>query len=64
VALASTGNMGASVAAYAAFAGMECKVFIPDIVGKEKITQMKAYGAETIAVDGDYSVAMKQAKNL
>ena len=62
VALASTGNMGASMAAYAAFAGLECKVFIPDIVGKEKITQIKAYGAETIAVAGDYSVAMKQAE--
>lgn len=62
VALASTGNMGASMAAYAAFAGLECKVFIPDIVGKEKITQIKAYGAETIIVKGDYSVAMKQAE--
>ncbi len=62
VALASTGNMGASMAAYAAFAGLECKVFIPDIVGREKITQIKAYGAETIFVEGDYSVAMKRAE--
>ncbi|MCZ7399698.1 MAG: threonine synthase [Candidatus Methanoperedens sp.] len=62
VALASTGNMGASMAAYAAFAGLECKVFIPDIVGREKITQIKAYGAETIIVEGDYSVAMKRAE--
>ncbi|MCE8422458.1 MAG: threonine synthase [Candidatus Methanoperedens sp.] len=63
VALASTGNMGASVAAYAAYAGLECRVFIPNIVGKEKSTQIRAYGAETIAVDGDYSVAMKQAED-
>ncbi|MBU4374725.1 MAG: threonine synthase [Euryarchaeota archaeon] len=62
VALASTGNMGASIAAYAAFAGLECMVFIPYIVGKEKITQIKAYGAETIIVEGDYSVAMKRAE--
>jgi threonine synthase len=62
VVLASTGNMGASVAAYAAFAGLECTVFIPGIVGREKITQIKAYGAETIPVKGDYSVAMKQAE--
>jgi threonine synthase len=62
VALASTGNMGASMAAYAAFAGLECKVFIPDIVGKEKITQIKAYGAETITVNGDYSVAIRRAE--
>ncbi len=62
VALASTGNMGASVAAYAAFAGLECTVFIPDIVGKEKIAQIKAYGAKVIYVEGDYAVAMKQAE--
>ncbi len=62
VALASTGNMGASVAAYAAFAGLECRVFIPDIVGREKITQIKAYGAETVTVEGDYSIAMRQAE--
>ncbi len=63
VALASTGNMGASVAAYAAYAGLGCTVFIPDIVGKEKITQIKAYGANTIIVDGDYSIAMKRAED-
>ncbi len=62
VALASTGNMGASVAAYAAFAGLECTVFIPDIVGKEKLTQIRAYGANTIMVDGDYAVAIKRAE--
>ncbi|KAB2947135.1 MAG: threonine synthase [Candidatus Methanoperedens nitroreducens] len=64
VALASTGNMGASMAAYAAFAGLKCKVFIPDIVGKEKIMQIKAYGAETILVAGDYSVAMRRAEEF
>ncbi len=63
VALASTGNMGASIAAYAAYAGLECTVFMPNIVGKEKITQIKAYGAKTIIVNGDYSIAMKQAED-
>lgn len=62
VAVASTGNMGASVAAYAAYAGLECNVFVPNIVSKEKITQIKAYGAGTVAVDGDYAVAIKQAE--
>ncbi len=63
VALASTGNMGASVAAYAAYAGLECTVFVPDIVGKEKLKQIKAYGAKTIGVSGDYSVAIKNAED-
>lgn len=62
VAVASTGNMGASMAAYAAFAGLGCKVFIPNIAGKEKVTQIKAYGAEAIAVEGDYALAIKQAE--
>jgi threonine synthase len=62
VALASTGNMGASMAAYAAYAGLECTVFIPDIVGREKLAQIKAYGAKTIMVDGDYSEAIKRAE--
>jgi threonine synthase len=62
VALASTGNMGASVAAYAAYAGLKCRVFVPEMVGKEKSAQIKAYGAETAVVKGDYAVAMKQAE--
>ena len=62
VALASTGNMGASVAAYSAFAGLSCQVFTPRIASREKIKQIKAYGAKTVDVEGDYSVAMKQAE--
>ncbi|VVB86106.1 Threonine synthase [uncultured archaeon] len=31
-------------------------------MGKEKTTQIKAYGAETIHVEGDYSAAMKRAE--
>lgn len=63
VVLASTGNMGASVAAYAAFAGLECIVFVPNIVASTKIKQIKAYGADIRFVDGDYSHAMQQAED-
>ncbi|MDF1531568.1 MAG: threonine synthase [Methanosarcinales archaeon] len=63
VVLASTGNMGASVAAYAAFAGLDCIVFVPNIVAPAKIKQIKAYGADIRFVDGDYSHAMKEAEN-
>jgi threonine synthase len=62
VVLASTGNMGASVAAYAAFAGLECIVYVPNIVAQAKIKQIKAYGAEIRFVDGDYSQAMDKAE--
>ena len=62
VVLASTGNMGASVAAYAAFAGLECIVYVPNIVASAKIKQIRAYGAEIRFVDGDYSQAMDRAE--
>lgn len=62
VVLASTGNMGASVAAYAAYAGLGCTVFIPRLVSAAKITQIRAYGAHVEQVDGDYAVAMERAE--
>ena len=62
VVVASTGNMGASIAAYAAYAGLDCIVFIPNIVGSSKIKQIKAYGAEIQYVEGDYAVAMNLAE--
>jgi threonine synthase len=62
VVLASTGNMGASIAAYAAFAGLDCRVYVPNIVGPAKIKQIQAYGARIQVVDSDYSQTMKQAE--
>lgn len=62
VVLASTGNMGASVAAYAAFAGLRCRVYVPGITHPTKIKQMQAYGAEVVEVEGDYVDAMRLAE--
>ncbi len=59
---ASTGNMGASLAAYAAFAGLKCRVFVPEIVAREKLRQISAYGARIQVVRGDYVRAMKKAE--
>lgn len=59
---ASTGNMGASLAAYAAFAGMKCKVFVPNFVAREKLRQIAAYGAKISRVRGDYAEALKKAE--
>lgn len=62
VILASTGNMGASIAAYSAFVGLECNVLVPSMVSSAKLKQIKAYGANLKEIDGDYSVAMKRAE--
>ena len=59
VACASTGNTSASMAAYAAGAGMRAFVFIPDTaVAYGKLAQALAYGARTIRIAGDFDAAM------
>ena len=60
VACASTGNTSASMASYAAFAGMKAYVFIPEgKVAFGKLSQALAYGATTIQISGDFDVAMR-----
>jgi len=60
VACASTGNTSASLAAYAALAGIPAVVFIPaGKIAAGKLAQALAYGARTLQVDGDFDVAMR-----
>ena len=59
VACASTGNTAASMAAYAAMAGLKAVVFVPQgKVALGKIAQALAYGALTLEVEGDFDAAM------
>jgi threonine synthase len=59
VACASTGNTSASMAAYAAQAGMGALVFIPDgKIAYGKLSQALAYGATTLQIAGDFDDAM------
>ncbi len=59
VACASTGNTSASLASYAAQAGMKGIVFLPaGSVAGGKLAQSLAYGAKTIQVEGDFDAAM------
>lgn len=53
-AVMSTGNAAASVAAYAAAAGIESIVMVPKGTAPSKIVQARAYGAKVIVVDGDF----------
>ena len=62
VAIASTGNGAASLAAYAALAGLPCRVFVPEHTSESKVRQAKAHGAEIVKVPGDYSKAFHAAK--
>jgi threonine synthase len=48
----SSGNAGASLAAYAARAGIDCEVCVPASASGPKRAQMAAYGAEVIEIKG------------
>jgi threonine synthase len=59
IGVASTGNMAASVSAYAAKAQIPCYVLIPDGVSIGKISQTLSYGARVIQVRGTYDDAAR-----
>ncbi|HVP22518.1 MAG TPA: pyridoxal-phosphate dependent enzyme [Conexivisphaerales archaeon] len=48
----SSGNAGASVAAYSARAGIGCEVFVPAAVSGPKALQIQMYGAKLVGVRG------------
>jgi threonine synthase len=51
---ASTGNLANSVAAYAARAGLECYVFLPEDTEEEKLVATSVFEPNVIAVRGTY----------
>ncbi|NPB01411.1 MAG: threonine synthase [Methanopyri archaeon] len=65
VACASTGNTSASLAAYAARAGIRCVVLLPaGKVALGKLAQALFHGAEVIPVDGNFDDALSVVKRL
>jgi threonine synthase len=65
VACASTGNTSASMAAYAASAGMQALVFIPEgNIAYGKLSQALAYGARTLQIAGNFDDAMRLVEQL
>jgi threonine synthase len=58
----SSGNAGASFAAYAARAGMRARVFVPDYTSGPKQAQIEAYGAEVVRILGPRSEATQAVR--
>jgi threonine synthase len=48
----SSGNAGASLAAYAAAAGIEARILVPETASYAKIVQMAATGADVLTIPG------------
>jgi len=62
---ASTGNTAASMAAYAARAGMTAVVIAPvDGISAAKVAQTLDYGAHVVAVEGDFDAALRAVRAL
>ncbi len=55
----SSGNAGASFAAYAARAGLKCRIYVPESASGPKRRQIEMYGADLIAVPGPRSEAAR-----
>ncbi|HNV76942.1 MAG TPA: threonine synthase [Gemmatimonadaceae bacterium] len=64
VACASTGNTSASLASYAALAGIPALVFVPaGQIALGKLTQTLAYGARTLLVRGDFDACLSLVRD-
>ena len=63
VSCASTGNTSASLAAYAALAGIQAIVLVPaGQIALGKLAQTLAYGARTLVVRGDFDDCLRLAR--
>ena len=61
----STGNTSASAAAYAAKAGMECVVLVPEgKISLGKLAQAIVYGAKVLQIRGNFDEALDLAREL
>lgn len=64
VACASTGNTSASMATYAAQAGLNGIVFVPEgMIAYGKLAQALAYGSKVIQIKGNFDDAMGLVRN-
>ncbi|HKM74900.1 MAG TPA: threonine synthase [Candidatus Bathyarchaeia archaeon] len=62
---ASTGNTSASMAAYAARAGLNALVLIPSgKIAKGKLVQAIIHGAKIVKVSGNFDAALKKARQM
>jgi threonine synthase len=48
----SSGNAGASLAAYAAASGLSCRILVPETASYPKIAQIAACGADVVTIEG------------
>ncbi|QQS59532.1 threonine synthase [Candidatus Peregrinibacteria bacterium] len=64
ICVASTGNMAASVSAYASRAGLPCYVLVPEGTPIGKLAQTLSYGGKLIQIRGTYADCVRLSDEL
>ena len=65
IACASTGNTSASAAAFAAYCGLSCIIFLPKgKIAIGKLAQAIVYNAKIVAIDGNFDQALEIVRAL
>ncbi len=59
ITVATCGNFGAAMALAANFAGLRCRIFIPQGYHTARNREMENLGAEIVRISGDYEAAVK-----
>lgn len=59
----SSGNAGASIAAYGVAAGMEVTIYVPSTARGNKLRQIESYGAKVVKIEGSREEVAKAAEN-
>lgn len=60
----SSGNAGASIAAYSARAGLKAKIYVPKNVSGPKLNQIQFYGAEVVKIAGSRGKVADEAQKV
>ena len=60
----SSGNAGASMAAYAARAGLKAKIYVPETVAGPKFNQIQFYGAQVTKISGGRARVAEEAQKM
>ena len=58
----SSGNAGASMAAYAAHAGLKARIYVPENVSGPKLNQIQSYGADVVKISGSRNKVTEEAQ--
>ncbi len=64
ITVATCGNYGAAMALAASFAGIKCRIFVPEKYQAKRVKEMTDLNAEIVRVPGDYEKAVEISSSV